>query len=173
MSCVRLDSETLIRLRDELRRGGARRSLAPSAPASEPPSVDVLAVVQRIAPLCEVLHLLMIADDRRDERELDVMRGAIRALTENSLRTSVIDGMLAQFEANVSRFGRDGRLAQVTAQLAADRLDAEAAYTLAAVMAIADESPDESERVWLEELRVMLGIKRLRASELLGELGMI
>jgi tellurite resistance protein len=166
---VRLDSETLLRLRDELRRSGERRSILPVS-ASEPPE-DTLAIVQRVAPMCEVLYLLMIADEHSHQRELEVLRGAIRALTENALRTPVIDGMLERFEAAAHQFGRETRLAQVAAVLSADRVDAEAAFTLAAVMAIADESPDDGERAWLEELRVMLGVKPARAAELLGELG--
>jgi tellurite resistance protein len=166
---VRLDSETLLRLRDELRRSGERRSIPPVS-KSEPPA-DTLAIVQRVAPMCEVLYLLMIADEHSDQRELEVLRGAIRALTENALRTPVIDGMLERFEAGANQFGREARLAQVAALLSADRQDADAAFTLAAVMAIADESPDDQERAWLEELRVMLGIKPARAAELLGELG--
>jgi tellurite resistance protein len=168
---VRLDSETLLRLRDELRKSGARRSIPPPAPSEPPP--DVLAIVQRVAPMCEVLYLLMVADEHSDERELEVLRGAIRALTEGALRSSVIDAMMARFEAAAREFGRDTRLAQIAALLAADREDAEAAFTLAAVMAIADETPDDRERALLEELRQLLGIKAERAHALLGELGII
>jgi tellurite resistance protein len=168
---VRLDSETLLRLRDELRRSGERRSIPPPAPRDLPP--DVLAIVQRVAPMCELLYLVMVADDHSDQRELEVLRGAIHVLTEDALRTPVIDGMLERFEAAANQFGREGRLAQVSALLSADRQDAEAAFTLAAVMAIADESPDDQERAWLEELRQLLGIKLARATELLGELGML
>ncbi|HEX5659041.1 MAG TPA: hypothetical protein VFX59_17725 [Polyangiales bacterium] len=170
---MRLDSESLLRLRDQLRRSGERRSIAPPPPGKSDPPSDVLAIVQRVAPMCEVLYLLMVADEHSDERELEVLRGAIRALTEDTLRTPIIDGMLERFEANANQYGREARLAQVAALLSADRQDAEAAFTLAAVMAIADESPDDQERAWLEDLRQMLGIKPARASELLGELGML
>ncbi len=162
-----------MQLRDELRNRGKHRTVVPASVPTEAPSVDVIAIVQRVAPICEVLYLLMVADDRTDARELDVMRGAIRVLTENALRSSVITGMLERFEVNANQYGREARLAQVTGQLSADRQDAEAAYTLAAVMAIADESSDEEERAWLEELRQMLGIKPARAAELLGGLDYI
>ncbi|MET0285645.1 MAG: TerB family tellurite resistance protein [Polyangiales bacterium] len=169
---MRLDSETLLRLRDQLRRTGERRTLPPpTAVASDVPA-DVLAIVQRVAPICEVLYLVMVADERSDEREVEVLRGAIRTLTEDALRGPVVDGMLERFEAAARQFGREARLAQVAAQLSADRPDAEAAFTLAAVMAIADDDPDEQERVWIEELRQMLGVRPARAAELLGELGL-
>jgi tellurite resistance protein len=167
---MRLDSATLARLRDELRSRGARVSLPPpsGAPAS-PASVDVLAIMERVAPICEVLHLLMAADHESDAREQEVLRGTVRALTDGMLKTTVIDAMLARFEAALDAHGRENRLAQVTAQLSADRQDAEAALVLASAMAIADESPDERERAMLEELREQLGISPARARALIGE----
>ncbi len=192
MKAMRLDSSTLARLRDELRMRGARPSVPP--PPAVPPQVEARAgarersdaasparpddgspearaIVQRIAPMCEVLYLLMMADHAYDVRERDVLRGAARALSDGMLRTAVIDGMLARFEAALRAYGRELRLAQITAQLAKDRPDAEAAFMLAAVMAIADEAPDERERALLEELRELLGIAQARARELLGEAG--
>jgi DnaJ-domain-containing protein 1 len=167
---MRLDSATLARMRDELRSRGARVSLPPprGAPAS-PASVDVLAIMERVAPICEVLYLLMVADDDFDAREQEVLRGTVRALTDGMLKTTVIEAMLARFEAALEAHGKENRLAQVTAQLSADRQDAEAAFVLASVMAIADESPNERERAMLEELREQLGISSARARALIGE----
>jgi hypothetical protein len=172
---MRLDSETLARLRDELQKRGARASIPPAPGASPPPhesSPEVRALVQRLAPVCEVLYLLMLADHARDAREHEVLRGAVRALTDGVIRSATVDAMLARFDAAEKAQGRAARLAQVTAQLAADREDAEAAFVLAAVMAIADEAPDDAERRLLDELREQLGISRRRAWELLGEAGM-
>jgi hypothetical protein len=171
---VHLDSATLARLRDELRRRGARLSAPPrvsSAPA-EKASADVLAVMERVAPICEVLYLLMMADETGDAREQELLRGTVRALTDGMLKTRVIDAMLTRFDAALRARGREARLAQVSAQLAADREDAEAAFTLASVMTIADEAPDERERSILEELRELLGITRERARILVGEAGL-
>lgn len=170
---MRLDSATLARMRDELRSRGARVSLPPpsGAPASQA-SVDVLAIMERVAPICEVLYLLMVADCDSDARELEVLRGTVRALTDGVLKTTVIEGMIARFEAALDAYGKESRLAQVTAQLSADRQDAEAAFVLASVMAIADESPNERERAVLEELREQLGISSARARSLVGETGL-
>jgi tellurite resistance protein len=168
---MRLDSATLARLRDELRRRGARVSLPPPAgsPVAPQAAVDVLATMERIAPICEALYLLMVVDEASDAREQEVLRGTARALSDGVLKTAVIDGMLARFQAALEVHGRERRLAQVTAQLAADRHDAEAAFVLASVMAIADETPNERERSLLEELREQLGIPAARAGVLLGE----
>lgn len=170
---MRLDNASLARLRDELHRRGALPSLPP-LPGLLPlpiPEPDVLATVERIAPICEALYLLMMADQVSDAREQQLLRGAVRALTGGTLRTAVINDMLARFAAAQRTHGRDQRLAQVTAQLAADRQDAEAAFTLASVMAIADETPEAREEALLEELREQLGISGARARTLLGEAG--
>jgi len=168
-----LDSASLIELRDQLRQRGARASLVPGpnpAPAG-PLSADALAVVQRVSPMCEVLYLLLLADGHADARELEVLRGAVRALTDGALRTSEIENMLALYAARLECHSRHERLEQVTAQLALDRSDAEATFTLAAAMVIADEVPDERERAVLKELRELLGVPRARAQVLLGEVG--
>jgi tellurite resistance protein len=173
LPAMRLDSASLARLRDELQRRGALPSLPP-LPGLLPvpiPELDVLATVERIAPICEALYLLMMADQVSDAREQQLRRGAVRALTGGSLRSAVINDMLARFAAAQRTHGRDQRLAQVTAQLAADRQDAEAAFTLASVMAIADETPEPREEALLEELREQLGISGARARTLLGEAG--
>ena len=173
MARMLLDSETLARLRDDLLRRGERTSLPPTTPAEAARGArltpDVVAVMQRVAPLCELLYLLMVADDESDVRERDVLRGAIRALTDGALRTGAIDVMLTRFQAQLQAHGRESRLAQATAQLAADREDAEAAFTLAAVMVIADADPAAQEAQLLSEIRDLLGISRARADLLLGE----
>jgi tellurite resistance protein len=167
---MRLDSRTLARLRDELRSRGARVSLPPPPAAKPPPgAVDVPAITERVAPICEALYLLMVADGACDAREQEVLRGTVRALTDGALKTGMIEALLARFAAALEVHGREARLAQVTGQLAADRQDAEAAYMLASVMAIADESPDAREHNLLEELREQLGISPERARVLLGE----
>lgn len=173
---MRLDSESLAVLRDQLRLRGERPSMVPGPISSLPPdspraplTADALAVVQRVSPMCEVLYLLMVADDRHDPRENEVLRGAVRALTDGALRSHEIDDMLGVYAARLQEESRQDRLEQVTAQLALDRSDAEAAYTLAAAMVIADERPDQREKAMLEELRDLLAISRARAHTLLGE----
>ena len=183
---MRLDSRSLAELRDQLRLRGSRASLVPPdphsstapAPAHAPEGAprpaltpDALAVVQRVSPMCEVLYLLLLADGRSDARELQLLRGAVRALTDGALRSAEIDDMLALYAAMLERQSRQQRLEQITAQLSLDRSDAEATFMLAAAMVIADEAPDERERSMLTELRELLGIPRARAQVLLDEVG--
>ena len=168
MDGMRLDSALLSRIRDELRHRGERRSTPPPSAASAP-TPEENAIAQRVMPFCEVLYLLMVADEQPDARELDVLRGAVRALTNGRLGSPAIDRQLARFQSALAMQGREQRLTELTGQLAADRQDAEAAYMLAAVMAIADETPDDREQAMLEELRELLGISARRAHTLLGE----
>jgi tellurite resistance protein len=183
---MRLDSESLAELRDQLRLKGSRASLVPpghsssvpppparasEAPHRPPLTPDALAVVQRVSPMCEVLYLLLMADGHSDARELELLRGAVRALTDGALRSGEIDDMLALYAAMLERQSRQDRLEQITAQLSLDRSDAEATFMLAAAMVIADETPDEREKSMLRELCELLGIARARAQILLDEVG--
>lgn len=167
---MKLDSDLLARMRDELVHAGQRATVPPT-PGRLPVQSDAerTAVIERVSPICEVLYLLMVADAEQHRNEQELLRGAVRALTDGALRRESIDGMLMRFESALSLHGRDERLTQVTGQLAADRQDAEAAFTLAAVMAIADERAEADEQALLDELRELLGISTKRARTLLGE----
>ena len=171
VEAMRLDSARLVELRDQLRMRGSRASISPgSLPESGPsglPSAAVRAIVLRVSPICEVLYLLSVADGREDTSELELLRGAVRALTDGALPTHEIDGMLAFYAAQLRERTRAERLEQVAALLSADRNDAEAAYMLAAAMVIADGEQESAEHAMLSELRDMLGIAQARARDLL------
>jgi len=167
---MRLDSDLLARLRDELVHAGRLSTIPPPERAAVRQSdADRTALAERVSPLCEVLYLLMVADAEQHLDERSLLRGAVRALTDGALPDASIAAMVARFEATLARHGRDERLVQVTGQLAADRQDAEAAFTLAAVMAIADARTEAQEEALLAELRELLGISAVRARTLLGE----
>jgi tellurite resistance protein len=143
--------------------GAARRSIA----THELGPSDREAILSRVAPICEVLYLLMAADDHVDGREYITLRGTIRALTDGALGTSALNGLLARFESQLEREGRPTRLSKVAAELSADRADAEAAYMLAAAVAIADENTDLRESELLDELGDLLGISPKRRRQLI------
>jgi tellurite resistance protein len=89
-------------------------------------------------------------------------------LSGDQLPGAELDILLEQFEAGYLAEGIEARLESVTNWLAADRDDAEAAFTLAAVMAVADRRVDASEHRILEDLRELLGISPERAEELVS-----
>jgi tellurite resistance protein len=168
---MRLDSDALLRLRQSLRERG-KPSLTPPSPVSTPraslaeASPELRAAAERVAPICELLYLMMSVDGACTSEERDLLRGAIRALTDGQLRSAMIDDMLAGFDDALLREGRSARLAFAAARLSADRADAEAAFSLAAAIALADSSADPRELAMLEELGDMLGLPAARRQTL-------
>ena len=129
-------------------RADSRPETAASAdgPTLDESSPEVQALLARIAPICEVLYLTMVADDDAEAEELESIRGAIVTLTAGALSADTIDAMLRRYASAAAEQGRDERLAQVAAQLSADREDAEATLVLAAAVAVSDglvEGPEE------------------------------
>jgi uncharacterized tellurite resistance protein B-like protein len=169
---VELDPDALLRLRRALRERG-RPSLAPPDPAPAPialedASADTRAAIERVAPACELLHLMMSADGSASSVEREVLRGAVRALTDGQLSGAVIDAMLARFDQALARDGQAARLAHVAAQLSGDRADAETAFSLAAALALADAGANPRELELLEELGEQLGLSRERRQALIA-----
>jgi tellurite resistance protein len=167
---MQIDSPTVRRLRDmlleraqlELEQRGEERRLAHAETSPE-----VQALVERIAPICETLYLVMTADGTTDANETLSIRGAIDTLTANGLSRNTVDAMLARFERDAVAYGPSGRLHQVAALLSADREDAEAALALAAAVAMADGTVARTEESVLIELAESLGISTERAARIL------
>jgi tellurite resistance protein len=97
------------------------------------------------------------------------LNGALRSLSGDHLSRGAVARMLARFEERVEAVGHAARLELVAATLSADRLSAESAFSLAAVMVIADVAVNADEQHLLEELATLLGISRRRAGELLAD----
>ena len=108
---MQIDSSTVRRLRNMLleraglqsaRDGGgdgvARLALDETAP-------EVQALIQRIAPMCEVLYLVMIADGESDANEVEAIRGAIATLTAGGLRPQAIESMLRGYAVSAEDRG--------------------------------------------------------------------
>jgi tellurite resistance protein len=111
---------------------------------------------------------MMSADGSASSVEREVLRGAVRALTDGQLSGAVIDAMLARFDQALARDGQAARLAHVAAQLSGDRADAETAFSLAAALALADAGANPRELELLEELGEQLGLSRERRQALIA-----
>lgn len=170
----RLNLDRLASVRDTLLEKGEAppraRTWGSRMPAAG--SRALSALTHRVAPFCEVLYLMMVADGACDVAERGVLIGVARTLSGDQLSAQQIDAMLAEFEAGYLCEGVEARLESVTAWLSADRDDAEAAFTLAAVMAIADEHVDSREDQVLSELAELLGISEQRAADLVAGAGL-
>jgi uncharacterized tellurite resistance protein B-like protein len=164
-----LSNSTLARLRDQLRQRGRRPSLTAPDPGMSADALEQMNVSAEYAPLCEAMYLMMSADGRVGKDEREVLKGALRNLSGDSIRTAHVDAMLDQAGKNVADQGRAARLKEVAAQLKGDPARAEIAFVLAAAIAFADDAIADEENETLNELAEGLGIDESHATRLLDD----
>jgi uncharacterized tellurite resistance protein B-like protein len=160
-----LDPNALQTLRDLLLDRGVP-SLLPGRRKPAAGSQETETLLRRIAPFLELLYLMMVADGTCDERERRLLRGVARTFGGGEVSSATVDQLLVEFDANKVAEGVEGRLETIANGLSADRLDAEAAFTLTAAMAVADNTLPETEQALLGQLAKVLGISANRAREL-------
>jgi uncharacterized tellurite resistance protein B-like protein len=163
-----LSTSTVARLRDQLQTRGQRPSIALGDVSNmTPDAAELLTVTAEFGPICEAMYLMMSADGSIGDVERDVLRGAIRNLSQDAVRTAHIDAMLEQSAKLVAEQGRDARLREVVASLQDDPARGEVAFVLAAAIAFADNAIADEENETLNLLAEGLGIDDSRASQLL------
>lgn len=161
-----LSNSTLSRLRDQLRTRGQRISVA-APPGSAPDALETLTLTAEFGALAEAMFLMMSADGEISQDEREVLRGALRNISSDSLRTALIDSLLQDSAKRLAEHGREARLAEVVAELREDRDRAEVAFVLAAAIAFADNTITDEENDAISGLAEGLGIDETRANELL------
>ncbi len=163
-----LSNSTLARLRDRLRSQGQRPSMVLSNMAAlSPDAADLLATMAEYGPLCEAMYLMMSADGRITNDERDVLKGALRSLSDNVVPSLHIEAMLDAASKNVAEQGREARLNEVVDQLRNDPARVEVAFVLAAAIAFADNAIADEENETLSQFAEGLGIDEARIDELL------
>lgn len=163
-----LSNSTLARLRDQLRERGQRPSLVlPNLQALSPDAAALLATTTEYGPLCEAMYLMMSADGHITNNERDVLKGALRSLSDDAVPSAHIEAMLDAAGRNVAEFGREARLEEVVEQLQDDPARAEVAFVLAAAIAFADNAIADEENETLSQFAEGLGIDEGRADTLL------
>ncbi|HSY23370.1 MAG TPA: TerB family tellurite resistance protein [Polyangiaceae bacterium] len=163
-----LSNSTLARLRDQLRERGQRPSLVlPNMQKLSPDAAALLATTTEYGPLCEAMYLMMSADGHITNNERDVLKGALRNLSDDAVPSAHIEAMLDAASRSVAEFGRDARLAEVVDQLRDDPARAEVAFVLAAAIAFADNAIADEENETLSRFAEGLGIDEGRADTLL------
>ena len=163
-----LSNSTLRRLRDQLRTGGQRPSIAVRDPSKlTPDAAELMAASLEYGALCEAMYLMMSADGNITADEREVLRGALRSLSDDGIRSAHIEAMLDTAARKVKEQGREARLRDVVADLQNDPARAEVAFVLAAAVAFADNAIADEENETLTELAEGLGIDENRADELL------
>ncbi|HEV8244961.1 MAG TPA: TerB family tellurite resistance protein, partial [Polyangiaceae bacterium] len=147
---MKLQTATVTRLRDALLQSGRRPSLVVSSAYETLTregmlSLEEIGALQRVDPLAETMFLMMAADGTLAEVERDAVRGAIRGLTDNLLRSGTIKVMLENYQLKLEQEGRAERLRQIADEIADDPEEAEGAFALAAAVALADDNISDEE----------------------------
>lgn len=125
---------------------------------------------QEIGPLCEAMLLMMEADGEVAQSEWEVLRGAVRNLSHDGVRTADIEAVLDLARDRLASQGREARIEAVAESLRADDARAEVAFVLASAIAFADNMIADQENDVLNDLADKLGIDEDRANALLDQL---
>jgi uncharacterized tellurite resistance protein B-like protein len=167
-----LSTSTVARLRDQLQTRGARPSIAFDGDPTKitPDAAELMTVSAEFGPICEAMYLMMSADGSIGDVERDVLRGAIKNLSQDSVRTAHIDAMLEQAAKAVAEQGRETRLREVISSLQDDPARGEVAFVLAAAIAFADNAIADEENETLNLFAEGLGIDDARANQLLDSI---
>lgn len=172
---MKIETVTIKRLRDTLLASGRRPSIVLS-PAYETLtragllSQEETLALTRVDPLAETMFLMMSADGKIAEAEKDVVRGAVRGLSDNTLRSGTINVMLENYAKRLESEGRDERLRQIADEIAEEPSETEGAFALAAAVALADDEVADEENELINQLAEWFGITEERATEILDQL---
>jgi len=172
---MNVKTQTIARLRDALLESGRRPSTVLSSAYEALTragllSPEEMAALNRVDPLAETMFLMMSVDGKVAEIERDAVRGAIRGLTNNVLRTGTINVMLETYAERLAAQGRDQRLHEIAEDISQEPSEAEGAFALAAAVAYADDEIDASENEFINQLAEWLGISSQRADQILDQL---
>jgi tellurite resistance protein len=172
---MKIETVTISRLRDALLQSGRRPSMLVSSAYETLTregllSLEEIAALNRVDPLAETMFLMMAADGTLADEERDAVRGAIRGLTDNVLRSGTIKVMLEKYQERLDAEGRDQRLHQIAEEITDEPEEAEGAFALAAAVALADDKVTDEENAFINQLAEWFGINEERASEILDQL---
>jgi tellurite resistance protein len=172
---MKIQTVTITRLRDALLQSGRRPSMLVSSAYETLTregllSLEEIAALNRVDPLAETMFLMMAADGTLAETERDAVRGAIRGLTDNVLRSGTIKVMLEKYQERLEQEGREERLRQIAEEIADEPHEAEGAFALAAAVALADDTVTSEENELINQLAEWFGLGEERASQILDQL---
>lgn len=172
---MKLKTRTIERLRDALLESGRRPSVVVSSAYETLTREGLLspaeiAALNRVDPLAETMFLMMAADGKLTNAERDAVRGGIRGLTDDVLRTGTINVMLDNYQRRLESDGRDERLRQIAETIAEEPSEAESAFALAAAIALADDDVAEEENSFINQLASWFSIEPDRAAIILDQI---
>jgi tellurite resistance protein len=168
---ITLTESALSKLRDRLVAKGERQSVVFTAVAADAGVSEAMHIVEEYGALCEAMYLVMVADGKVANAERAVLRGALRVLSRDLVRSRHIESMIDMAAQKLAKQGIEKRLERVIEKLRDDEGKAEVTYVLAAAVAAADNKVTVEEQDMLARLGDALGIDEKRANELLSEMG--
>ena len=125
-------------------------------------------MLDRIEPFAETLYLVMMADGASDAGERRAVLGALEVLTDGHLPMAKLKALRDRFERDASEQGTEARLMQIGARLGGDREGCEAAFALAAAVALADARVDFRENRVMAWVQEYFGISTRRSEAILA-----
>lgn len=168
---ISLQPKTLQRIRDHFLEVGqpASVSFLQHRQIEEDPFAGDPDARRRFEALFEAMYLMVHADGDIAQTELDVLRGAVRGLTDNAFRTAHIEKLAATCRERAKE-GTKARLAAIAPVLKEDPALVEAAFSLAAAVAFADQEIKDAENELINDLADALDIDGELAESLLNQL---
>ncbi len=169
---LKLENQTIAKLRDRLKERGERPSLFATDLAALAQQEVPSDVLLRFDALCEVMYLMAAADGKVTADEEDTLRGAIRELSEGNVRSVQIRSMMEGAQMRLAKEGRDARVKAIAQTLEEDVPTIDVAFILAAAVAFADDEIADAENELLNQFAEALGIDPEHAEHLLDEMGL-
>lgn len=169
---MKIETSTIKRLRDALLEQGRRTTLVLSPAYEDLARQGLLSgseatAVSEVDPIAETMFLMMAADGVITSEEVDLIWGAIRVLTNNTLRSGTIKVMLELYGEQLKQQGWKARLEAVSGLLSERPQDAEVAFAMAAAVALADDEISIEENELVDQLVGKFKISDERCLEIL------
>jgi tellurite resistance protein len=162
-----LSNSTIARLRDQLRATGQRPSIALDEAPLSAEDAEFATCKAEYGPISEAMYLMMSADGKITPAEREVLKGALRNLSGDTVRSVHIEAMLDEAARLQAEKGREARLRDVLGTIQEDKARAEVTFVLAAAIAFADNAIADEENETLNAFAEGLGIDEGRANQLL------
>jgi tellurite resistance protein len=166
---LQIETKAIKLLRDRLLEMGGAPSVMAGGEAGNPMAGDEEGYALFEAAV-EAMVVMLAADGTIAKDERDLLRGAVRELTADGVRSSEIDRITEDALRRIAAEGGAKRLEALAAVLKREVVAAEAAFVLAAAMAFADSEIADEENATLNDFAARLGITDERANELLDQL---
>ena len=172
---IQIETPAIRMLRDRLlETGGAPSVVATDESVAHADTEEALGGdVEAIALLgatIEAMVIMLAADGNVSQAEKDLLRGAVRELTAGGVRSVEIDKLFEAALVRVKEQGADRRLAEAAAVLKKETIASEAAFVLAAAMAVAAQDIADAQNQTMNRFADQLGLEEGRANQLLDEL---